>query len=528
MRTTTEILKTVMPVMLPPEPGRYDFVTNPDFKPEDPFIANISRLVLQIRTNEAAKKAATAQSQSQAQAAPAPRRLDASQNITRNGGYVTKVWGGNNDDKINVTAEKVHWISTYEGDDTITIRATGSDKATEGMAAMDSGSVTSISAGDGNDVIDIQAENLVHNILAGAGEDTVLIAANYVSKIGGHGGDDTIVVAAHSVDGVSGDNGDDTIDIVSTREKGLEEVLAFSSNNGWVQHVQGGTGNDKIDIKADINVDYLDAGAGNDTMTVAAGEFLSNVKMGQGDDSLTASAGWEINRIDTGAGNDKVALTAHAIADVQTGAGNDQIDLDAETTFFLNTGAGADTLYIRAWMGDLIDAGAGDDTLVIDGRLPDTPLWLGSFSEINGGDGSDKIIMTARYVGQVAGGNGNDEINIDADSISEISGGKGDDTLVLQQTSHDRAISIYMAEGDGNDTLTTGNDLEIKRFSADGTRELGLAGAKLEKLGTDKFKLTFAGGKDSITINYSEPGRIPGTYFPRIDGNRIVLDPPAA
>lgn len=552
MRSSSAILKSVLPDIASPEPGAYPHATNPNFRESDTFVANIARLVMDMRTSEAAKKATVP--------AAAVPKAEPGKTITLNQANVAKLYGGTGDDKVTVTANKVDYVSTGSGNDSIVVKAKGDDAVTEGIAAIDSGSVTRVAGGDGDDSILVEAEQLAHDIGGGNGNDTVLVAANYASKISGGNGDDVVKIVAHSVDSVAGNVGDDDIEIEATIEKGIDGEWKLGSRQGDVSNITSDVGNDKIVIRAENSVYDIDSGSGDDAVSITSNE-LRNLKTGSGNDQVVVNA-QGIFQVDTGAGSDTLMLSAKEVSGISTSYGDDSLLINAGRVANINTGSGNDTVIIKSDEGiNELNTGDGDDLISVDTNKIMSPEEYSDsrrikpvISNINGGAGSDKItLLSDNLVTDVNGGGGNDIIDISAAKIYDISGGKGDDTLNLSLVSPDsnvlfenasiedfdtngkyadfekvklQPIRVRFAEGDGNDTINTTDDLEIMRYSADGTRELGLEGAKLEKLGTDKYRLTFAKSNDSITINCFEPGRTPGFYQPRIEGNKILLAPP--
>lgn len=538
MRSSTAILKSILNKDRTPEPGMIPLLTGAGFKTDDGFVANIARLVMEMRAEKSNYVAKAVSSESQAAQAKV---------IKINSADAGKVFGDSGNDTITINANRVDYVSARAGDDKITITANGKKDKVEGLSALDSGSVTRIYGGDGKDTIDITAEELVTEVQGGNGNDTVTVKAAFVSRITSGEGNDTVSVTANSIDRVEGNAGDDLIDLTATVDKSLDEKLKNSTDSGSVRNVLGGVGKDTIKINADIFATDINAGSGDDTVTIHA-------------DTITS--------IDAGSGNDRVDLTGNHIEGINTNSGDDDLTIQSSMVANIWTGYGNDKINIHGGQIIGVDGGAGDDEITLshltsktklEKMLLSDPSFTGNmpvstmdsagneiigpdpyaqasqpsyYMDIHGGAGKDKITIENQFgsVADVDGGAGDDTITVTASDISGISGGKGNDTLNLQSTQAKGTVSVYFAEGDGNDTINTTSSIEIRRYSADGTKELGLKGATLTKVenATDTYRLTFSGSKDSITLHFYEPGIRPNIVTPVIDGNTISWVPKAA
>lgn len=585
MRSSTAILKSILNKDRTPEPGMMPLLTGDGFRTDDSFVANIARLVMEMRGQNGSFVTKAVASESQGVQG---------KYITVKSADAGKIFGDTGNDKITINSSRVDYVSARSGDDEITITATGEKNKVSGLSALDSGSVTRIYGGDGKDTIDISAEELVSEVQGGNGDDAVTVKSSIASRITGGEGNDTIAVIARSVEGVEGNAGDDQISILATVDPELDDKLQRSSDSGSVRKVLGGVGKDTIVIDADRQVTGVDAGSGDDSVTIRAkeiysidagsgndtvdltGENVAGINTGSGDDTVSAK-GSVISNLFSGYGADKIDLEADYVFGVDGGSGNDAVFVESSSVLFVNSGSGNDNIEVHGHSVSGILGDAGDDTIkiystpskrhleetlkqeasdygvsnliglgkdisgsgnrldqrtsVMDQSAPpiEHDPYGAEFTGIRGGAGKDIIEIENQFgtVRDVDGGTGNDTITITAHEIGDIRGGKGDDTLNLQSQSSSNVVSVYFAEGDGNDTINTTNDIEIRRYSADGTRELGLKDAKLTKVegATDTYKLTFNGSKDSITIHYYEPGIRPDTVVPTIEGNSIKWVP---
>lgn len=502
-RTSTTILSSVFTGEAPAEPGMIPHMISDLFSSDQSidFVNNIARIVMEQRAKtQDAPKIASATS-----AAPAVKADPISYNRVND--KFTDVRGGS-------------------GNDSMTLHAIGHTTTGGGAAVLDSGSIVKVNSKDGDDTLVVDAEILAAKIDGGDGNDKVTVTAGYAKAIFGGAGDDELTVDAYSIDEVSGGTGNDTIKITAHVDKSLTEILAFSAGHGNVSKVIGGDGNDTIDIVADRRVDSVTAGQGNDKISIKADQ-VHGVGSGTGDDEIDIAAQFA-GEITGGTGNDKIAFNGYSVYDIDAGEGDDSISVNARSAYEIKGGSGKDTIKITASYVSDIDGGNGDDTIEITDKAADatgTYLYPKDTAFISGGSGDDRItINTSSSVRYIDGGSGNDVINIIGSSITEVGGGHGDDTITLQQTSK-KAIDYHFAVGDGHDTITTSSDLNIRRYSADGTRETGMDGAKIGKGPNGTYTVTFAGSKDSITLKYADINAAPGTTaVPRLDGSTIRWD----
>ncbi len=280
--------------------------------------------------------------------------------------------------------------------------------------------------------------------------------------INGGAGDDTIDVSGMVTSAVlSGGAGNDTL----TGSAGNDNIDGVDGNDlihggPGNDTLNGGVGNDTIygDAGNDVLIgwegdDYLDGGEGNDTLSGWTGNDTLNG--GVGDDVLYGEAGNDV--LIGWEGNDYL----------DGGAGNDTLSgWTGNDT--LNGGTGDDVLYgedgndvLIGWDGnDLLDGGAGNDTLyggagndTLNGGVGDDALY--------GEDGNDVLIG---WEGNdlLDGGAGNDTLS-GWTGNDTLNGGVGDDVLYGEQ-GNDVLIgwdgNDVLHGGDGNDTLYggTGND----------------------------------------------------------------------
>jgi Ca2+-binding RTX toxin-like protein len=239
-------------------------------------------------------------------------------------------------------------------------------------------SAAEITAGDGDDSVEVTADVRVDAVIfGGAGNDRLLSGAGAdqldggsgVDSIAGRGGMDSI--AAEYTDVVSGGNGDDSISLLVVAGADADLIRVENLDPVTVRLTVSGVffDYDRTDLKA-IEVQ---AGAGNDLV-----EFMSDVQVsaalfgGDGDDTLQGAAGSDA--LDGGLGNDLISggdgqdtLSGAAGLDTMDGAAGDDLIDGGEDDDSLIGGDGADTLWGDNG-ADTISGGAGADE--ISGGLP--------------------------------------------------------------------------------------------------------------------------------------------------------------
>ena len=257
-----------------------------------------------------------------------------------------------------------HRIDGTEGDIAYEITTAGGTDRIVVDNAANGGSIT-ISAGAGNDTIQLQGDGTAAaTIDGGAGDDTITAGAGNDILNGGDGddtlnggdGDDTLnggdgddtLNGGVGNDTLNGGDGDDTLnggDGDDTLNGGAgNDILNGGAGddtlNGDVGNdtLNGGDGNDILNggagndtLNGDAGNDILDGGDGDDTIT--GGDDQDNIYGGAGNDTITGGAGND--RINGGAGNDTIKLLGGNF-------GNDEVQFE--------TGAGGDTLDFNAYL----------------------------------------------------------------------------------------------------------------------------------------------------------------------------------
>ena len=357
------------------------------------------------------------------------------------------------------------------GDDTISARLWLTTSPTSN-AAIDT-LIRIILDAQGNAEVEIEAEGGMATAKTAGGDDKITVEAGGVLGVSSGGGNDIINISASA--------------IRSEKDSGLPVVGS----------VDGGSGDDRIDITAGGDVWSIDGGEGDDAITIANtsrsySNFygISNVDAGAGDDTVRLTSTTTIVAVEGGTGNDELKLTSEEMVwDVNGGDGDDAISVDTKQARGISGGAGDDTLVVNA---DSAEAAGGDgnDTLQINAR--------GIFGA-EGGDGNDTLIIDAFNAYNINGGYGDDIIVVNAENkIDGVSGGRGNDHITLTSNADTAAVFNY-AKGDGNDVIVANSPLEIRSFSSDGTQQLDMRDASISFDG-DTLTIGFAGTRDTITV----------------------------
>ncbi len=304
--------------------------------------------------------------------------------------------------------------------------------------------IENAATGSGND--SIRGNDVANELVAGAGNDSVVAAGGNDTVYAGTG-DDT-VQAGTGHDSVEGADGNDSI----LGDTGMDYLIGEGGNDSIsggsdADTILGGDGTDSI--AAGTGNDLVLGGTGADTVSGSTGNDTAygqdgddDIFGGDGDDLL--SGGLDNDVISGDAGKD--TIQGDAGDDILVGgADNDRLTGDAGLDL-LNGGTGNDSL----------DGGLDADTVVGDDG-DDTVHGGAGADSLNGGIGNDSL--NGGTENDIAvGGTGNDRIyGLDGDDIlrgddgnDTVSGGAGADSL------QGNAGNDTLAGGDGNDSLSGG------------------------------------------------------------------------
>jgi len=314
------------------------------------------------------------------------------------------------------------------------------------------------------------------NEAADTGNDTLLGGAGGSDQIYGWGGADSIVGSADSsYDYLYGGDGNDTISV------GVGQAF-------------GEAGNDSIVGVASINYSNMFGGAGADTLVGStSNDYLfdsddfnalntdtDSLSGGGGNDYLYSYGG--ADTLDGGADNDFATIDRSALVVgfrfTPTAAGTAYVASDGTRVinvenFSVTGGSGNDTLS-GLGDGDQLSGNGGNDSITAigfdgaDGGAGNDTI-SGGPGGASGGDGDDRITVTASSGGGSAGGGaGNDTLigtSADGTGVS-LGGGLGADSLTGSAVGDDLsdnagynggndAASDTLSGADGDDTLTS-------------------------------------------------------------------------
>lgn len=133
------------------------------------------------------------------------------------------------------------------------------------------------------------------------------------------------------------------------------------------------------------HVNFVDGGDGNDTIDIDAANWVTGIYGGGGDDVITIKTG-RAHAVVGGDGDDKISVSALEVNRASGDDGNDEIVIEAERAHRIWGGAGRDTIRVTAAEITQVDGGSGDDHIVLNNTS-------GGVSEIvfDRGDGHDVI-----------------------------------------------------------------------------------------------------------------------------------------
>ena len=319
------------------------------------------------------------------------------------------VSGGNSGDTIEAVAAAGRLLvngDTFagfldaQGAEHLTINSLGgNDAITLGAVAAAGILDASINLGNGNDVFDGSAADVVLTVDGGAGNDRIHGGLLNDSLIGGAGVDTVdfslapAAVVASLLSG-SATHADLTIDSLNTFE-----------------NITGSAFNDVL--TGDNSANTIRGGAGNDTISGLAG---NDYLYGEADND-TINGGFDVDHLDGGAGNDILTV-------------------DKEPTPPLPVvPKGQTPVPITILVNDTLLGGAGDDTIT--GNIGDDVIRGGLGADIlDGGEGDDHI----------TGGEGSD---IRAEEVRAM--------MIERLTALDGATTSVAFPGDGATLLLTGD-----------------------------------------------------------------------
>ena len=392
-------------------------------------------------------------------------------------------------------------IIGFSGNDTLS--GLGGDDLLKGYDGNDT-----IDGGDGNDYIEGGDDN--DNLSGGAGNDKIYGGSGNDTLDGGldsdeiYGGDgaDRITFSLNDT-AADGGSGSDTLVITEVSDT-RPITISFQTSKAYA----GDTYASPIEnIK---NFEALSAELGNSLIVTGATDTVSIIT-GTGSDEVN-SYGANV-AIATGGGDD-VVVKYNGGGTIDTGSGNDIVDLINMGQTKVVLGAGDDTIKIRGHF-DTIQGGAGTDTLIISENwiYTDVTISLENTSIYSDFPGliASKFRMSITEVENISYGGDLALTFIGDASANIISGGLANDVITGNggnDTLSGNAGNDTLNGGSGNDTLTGGEGEDTYVF--------GDAAA----CGMDTVSFTVADDRIDFTANQAlENGVVSTLYIEGALGN---------
>jgi Ca2+-binding RTX toxin-like protein len=382
--------------------------------------------------------------------------------------------GDAGNDNISLTNLTNSTINANADDDSVTVTGTSTNSSIFGGRQRDTLTITNATGGlyrgDANeDKIEITGTISGAVINGNADDDQIIVSATKFSDstIFGGGGNDNIDISSGEGALVMGNKGNDDIDLTSSQK----------------HTVIGGDGNDSIDSNSTKALS-LDGGAGKDVITltgIAASSAVHTVIGGTGADSITGTTG--IESLDGGsdadtlvsaggndtifgrAGADLITLGAAGKVEIRGGADNDVVELTSGELTFEDTikgDNGTDTIAFTGTTANFDMTAANTATeKSFDNISTVETLAFGTKSSALTGAGTNTVTLSTKA--QTAGINKIDATFAaggDAEILKVDASKFTSSTNLTFIGSDDKDVNVSFVGGAGNDTLTTGKDLE--------------------------------------------------------------------
>jgi len=310
-----------------------------------------------------------------------------------------------------------------------------------------SGEEVAIRTGSGNDtIIGIGG---MYTVDAGAGDDTVELVGEMVSKVDGGDGNDTISVKSSKISAISGGNGDDSIkltgDVTGVISGGAGSDGIVIHGNAIEARIYGDgpdvqdAGDDAIAVHGDILWSEVHTGDGKNRVHVQ-GAVYSDITGGSDDDAITVGSAHKAE-IDGGDGDDTLKVDSLSQSVVMGGGGNNDIHVGSATGSEIYGGG-------RKRSSDEQEAGKKEAGISRFASRAHT-VGVSPGSPENAGDGNNTITVGGAFGSAIYGGSGDDSITVANAREARIDGGDGDDTIAV-----DRIANSEITAGRGNTTIT--------------------------------------------------------------------------
>ena len=393
---------------------------------------------------------------------------------------------------IDQTTGDVTGVTNFQNVDASALSAAVSITGSSGANTIIGGSGgDTIDGGGGSDVV-----------TAGAGDDTVSYRGSEIS-IDAEAGNNTLLlrtaatVALASADQTTGDT------VVVANFQNVDASLLSTgvsiSGSAVTNLITGSSGNDTIDGAG--GTDVIAAGNGNDSVTYRGTE--TSIDGGSGSDTLVLATSGGITSINfvVAAGSDQT------VGDTVSVANFENLDASVLTTALTVVGSAAANTITTGSGNDTIDGGGGAD-VINGGGGNDTAFYYGAETSIDGGTGTNTLILRAATTVNLADADqtsGDTAAvanfqNVDASSLAigvSLTGSSGANTLTggAGNDSIDGGGGAdVIAAGGGDDTVTyRGTEVSVDGGSGVDTLVMAATG------GTSAVDLSVAAGADQTT-----------------------------
>ena len=364
---------------------------------------------------------------------------------------------------------------------------------TTAITVLGSSSANVITTGSGDDTIDGGGGADVIN--AGAGDDSVAYYHSEVSIDGGTGTNTLVLRAAANVNLANADQtSGDTTNVSNFQNVDASALTTGATITGSsaANTIIGGAGNDTIDGGG--GADVINAGGGDDTVIYHGSE--TSIDGGAGSDTLVLNAGAGVTAVNfaVAAGVDQTAGDSVSIVNFENlnaGAMTTALNVTGSSSAnTITTGSGDDVIH-GGGGADIIDAGSGNDSV---------DYW-GSEISIDGGAGSNTLVMRAAGTIDLTA---SDQSVGDLTSVANFQNVDGSALTVTQ------AISVLgtsgantITGGAGNDTIDGGGGADVINAGA-GNDTVTLRGSEVSVDGGAGSDLLILKSGTSVTgVNFS-------------------------
>jgi Ca2+-binding RTX toxin-like protein len=386
-----------------------------------------------------------------------------------------------------------------------------------GVSLTGSSGANTLTGGAGNDTIDGGGGADV--VAAGGGDDTVTYHGTEVSIDGGSG-IDTLVMAATGgttavnfsvMAGADQTTGDSAIvtNFENLDASALTTAITVTGSTS-ANTITTGSGNDTIDGNG--GGDIINAGAGDDTVAYWGTE--TSIDGGTGTNTLLLRVAGTIN----------LANADQTIGDIANVTNFQNVDASGLSNGASITGSSGVNVITGGSGGDYIDGGGGADVISAGGGN-DTVVYHGTEASIDGGSGSDTLVLAA--MGGITAVNfsvaaGTDQTIGDALSVTNFEN--------LNASIATTALTVTGSSGGNNIVTGSGNDT----IDGGGGGDAIAAGAGNDTVSYYGSESSIDGGagtntlilKAATSINLNNADQTTGdlttvTNFQNVDGSAV-------